>query len=72
MEVGLITNNKLEQLECLISELPTPTPRLPILVINIRSQVKTRQSQRYKFLKIVKISNFEIKHDTRDTPSEVA
>ena len=30
------------------------------LVIHIRSQVKTRQSQSYKFLKIAKNSNFEI------------
>ena len=37
---------------------------LPILVIHIRSQVKTRQSQRYKFKKIAKNSNFEILQET--------
>ena len=37
----------------------TPTATwLPILVMHIRSQVKTKQS--YKFLKIAKNSNFEI------------
>ena len=39
----------------------TPSaPWLPILVIHIRCQVKTRQSQSYKFWKIAKYSNFEI------------
>ena len=39
----------------------TPTPTwLSILVIHIRSHVKTRQIQSYKFLKIAKNSNFEI------------
>ena len=38
----------------------TPTPWLPILVIHIRSQVKRKQSQSYKFLKIAKNYNFEI------------
>ena len=42
-------NIKLEQLECLLSEIPPAAPWLPILVIHIRSQVKTRQSQSYKF-----------------------
>ena len=43
----------------------TPTaPWLPILVIHIRSQVKTRQSQSYKFLKIAKNSNVEILQET--------
>ena len=37
-----------------------PAPWLPILVIHIRSQVKTRQIQSYKFKKIAKNSNFEI------------
>ena len=40
---------QLEQLECLRSEIPPAAPWLPILVIHIRSQVKTRQSQSYKF-----------------------
>ena len=43
---------KLEQLECLHSEIPPAAPWLPILVIHIRSQVKTRQSQIYKLPKI--------------------
>ena len=43
----------------------TPTaPWLPILVVHIRSQVKTRQSQSYKFKKIAKNSNFEILPET--------
>ena len=40
---------KLEQLERLRSEIPPAAPWLPILVIHIRSQVKTTQSQSYKF-----------------------
>ena len=36
------------------------TPRCPKLVIHIRSQVKTRQSQNYKFKKIAKNTNFKI------------
>ena len=51
---------QLEQLEHLHSEIPPAAPWLPILVIHIRSQVKTRQSQSYKFFKIAKNSNFEI------------
>ena len=39
-------------------------PWLPILVINIRSQVKTTQSQNYKFKKIAKIANFKILQET--------
>ena len=39
---------KLEQLECLSAEIPLNATWLPILVIRIRSQVKTRQSQGYK------------------------
>ena len=39
-------------------------PWLPILVIHIRSQVKTRQSQSYKFKKIAKNPNFEILQET--------
>ena len=41
--------SELEQLERLRSEITPATPWLPILVIHIRSQVKTRQSQNYKF-----------------------
>ena len=44
--------NQLEQLESLRSEIPPTAPWLPILVIHIRSQVKTRQCQSYKFKKI--------------------
>ena len=46
----------------------------PMLVIQIRSQVKSRQSQSYKFWKIAKNSNFKIfaKNVTCDTPPEVA
>ena len=44
-----------EQLECLPSEIPPAAPWLPILVIHIRSQVKTRQSQSYIFKKLPKI-----------------
>ena len=36
-------------IECLHSEIPPTAPRLPILVIHIRSKIKRRQSQRYKF-----------------------
>ena len=51
-----IYHYKLEQLECLHFEIPpAPTPWLPILVIHIRSQVKTRQSQSYKLKKLSKI-----------------
>ena len=39
-------------------------PWLPIRVIHIRSQVKTRQSQSYKFKKNAKNSNFEILQQT--------
>ena len=43
----------------------TPTaPWLHILVIRIRSQVKTRQSQSYKFKRIAKNSNFGILQET--------
>ena len=55
---------QLEQLERLHSEIPPATPWLPILVIHIRSQVKTRQSQSYKFKKFAKNSNFEILQQT--------
>ena len=47
--------NKLEQLERLRSEISPAALWLPILVIHIRSQVKTTQSQSYKFKKIAKI-----------------
>ena len=55
---------ELEQLELLRSEIPPAAPWLPILVIHIRSQVKTTQSQSYKFKKIAKISNFKILQGT--------
>ena len=47
--------SELEQLERLRSEILPAAPWLPILVIHIRSQVKTTQSQSYKFWKIAKI-----------------
>ena len=43
------------------SEMPPATVCLPILVIHIRSQVKTRQSQSYKFQKLLK---FQILQET--------
>ena len=55
---------ELEQLERLRSEIPPAAPWLPILVIHIRSQVKTRQSQSYKFKKIAKNPNFQILPET--------
>ena len=45
---------QLEQIERLRSEIPPTTPWLPILVIHIRSQVKTRLSLSCKFWKIAK------------------
>ena len=51
---------KQEQLERLRSEIPPADPWLPILVIHIISQVKTRQSQSYKFKNIVKNTNLGI------------
>ena len=54
------TNEKLEQLEGLRSEIPPAAPCLPTLVIQIRSRVKTRQSQSYKFEKFAKNSIFLI------------
>ena len=64
MPVGLAPDNasvsrtqvKLEQLECLRSEIPPDAPWLPILEIHISSHVKTRQSQSNKFWKIAKNS----------------
>ena len=47
--LDLLRQVKLEQLERLRSEIPPAAPWLPILVIHIRSQVKTTQSQNYKF-----------------------
>ena len=55
---------KLEQLERLRSEIPPAAPWSPIPVIHIRPQVKTRQSQSYKFKKIAKNSNFKILQET--------
>ena len=49
---------QLEQLERLRSEIPPTAPWLPILMIHITSQVKTRQSQSYQFKKIAKNTNF--------------
>ena len=41
--------DQLEQLEWLRSEILPAAPWLPILVIHIGSEVKTTQSQSYKF-----------------------
>ena len=49
LEAGM--KKKTVQLERLRSEIPPAAPWLPILVIHIRSQVKRRQGQRYKFKK---------------------
>ena len=51
--------SELQQLERLRSEIPPAAPWLPILVIHIRSQVKTTHSQSYKFKKIAKTSNLK-------------
>ena len=60
----IISEVQLEQLELMRSEISPTATWLPILVIHIRSQVKTRQSQSYKFYKIAKNSNFEIWQET--------
>ena len=56
ISIFLSSTIQLEQLGCLRSKIPPPPPPpprhrpiLPILMIHIRSQVKTRQSQSYKF-----------------------
>ena len=50
---------KLEEQECLRSEIPPAAPWLPTLGIHIRSKIKTRQSQSCKFKKkITKNLNF--------------
>ena len=59
--------NQLEQLERLRPEIPPTTTWLPILVIHIRSQVKTRQSQSYKLKKNAKNSKFAILQQTLHT-----
>ena len=56
---GWKRTKQLEQLERLPSEIPPATPWLPILVIHIRSQVKTKDKVKVtNFLKIAKNSNF--------------
>ena len=65
---------QLEQLERLHSEIPSAAPWLPVLMIRIRSKVKARQSQSYKYKKIakkIKFWNFAIKFAC-DIPSKVA
>ena len=52
----------LNKLEHLRSEIPPTTSWLPIIVIHIRSQVKTGQSKIYK--KDTKNSNFELLQET--------
>ena len=44
---------ELEQLECVL-RIPPAAPWLPILLIHIGSQVKTRQSQSYEFKEFAK------------------
>ena len=58
---------KPEQLERLCSEIPPTTTWLPIIVIHIRSQVKTRQIQSCKFEKNAKKSSFGILQETLHT-----
>ena len=60
ISLPLLSVIQLEQLERLRSEIPPAAPWLPILVIHIRSQVKTRQSQSYVFNKIAKIEILKI------------
>ena len=55
--------HKLEQLE----RLRSAAPWLAILSIHIRSQIKTRQSQSYKFKTFAKNYNFVILQNTRHT-----
>ena len=63
--VACITRFKLEQLERLRSEMPPAASWLPLLMIHIRSQVKRRQSQGYKFKKkTAKNSNFLMLQET--------
>ena len=69
MEVD--TKCKLKQLERLRSKDTPAAPWLPVLLIHIRPQVKTRQNQSHKFKKFAKTSKFE-NNITRDAPSEVA
>ena len=59
-----ISTNKLEQLERLPSEDTPTTSSLPILLSHIRSQVKRRQSQSYKFKELTKMSNLWIWEQT--------
>ena len=55
--------SKIEQLERLRSEIPPTAPWLPILMIHIRSQVKTRQNK--SKLQILKdYQNFKILQET--------
>ena len=61
----IITEVKLEQLERLRSEIPPTAPWLPILVVHIRSQVKTRQIQILKNCQKIKFWNFA-RNFTRD------
>ena len=60
----LMTSWTTLQLERLHTEIPPAAPWLPIPVIHIRPQVKTRQS--YKLKKIAKKSNFEILQEALD------
>ena len=56
---------KLKQLERIRSEIPPAAPWLLVLVIHIRSQVKTsKKIQSYKFKKIAKKWDFVILQET--------
>ena len=58
---------ELEQLECLRSDDSPRCPMIPIVLIHIGSQVKTKQSQSYKFKNIAKTSIFDILQYTLHT-----
>ena len=59
--------SKLEQLECLHSEICPATPWLPILVVHIRFQVKIKTKLKLQILKIDKASNFIVLQQTVHT-----
>ena len=66
--MALLGHNELKplkiQLEQLVLRIPPAASWLPILLKHIGSQVKTRQSQSYKFKEFAKISNFWILKQT--------
>ena len=63
------SNQQLEQLERLRSDdIPPAAPWLLIPLIHIGSQVKTRQSQSYKFIEFSQLDLARIVEDTERTP----